>query len=228
MLTIYSPFSPDKDIIITIQSSMEELILYLQSIAALSPKLEEWLRTIIRKYSFKAGDKILEPGQVCDKIFFVRNGLIRIYHMLNQEEVSDWFIKEADVCVSVDSFFDQTESEEYLVALEDCECWGITFEELEKTFVKFPEFNVHGRIISNRYYVQLYKRSSSLKRQTPERKYKMLIDKNEDFLTRISPNHMASYLDVGRRTYFNIQRAYVEAKKRENARVKRLWKYNGN
>ncbi|HEY4291393.1 MAG TPA: Crp/Fnr family transcriptional regulator [Puia sp.] len=206
---------------------MEELIFYLHSIAPLSEKLEKWLRTIIKKYEFKAGDKILEPGHKCDKIFFVKTGLIRIYHMLDGQEVSDWFIKEGDVCISVGSFFDQSDSEEFLVALEDCECWGIKFEELEKTFVKFIEFNIHGRKISNRYYAELYRRSSALKRQTPDRKYQMLIDKNESFLTRISPDHMASYLDVGRSTYFSIKKDYLKSKKRESQRSKRLGNTNG-
>jgi CRP-like cAMP-binding protein len=201
---------------------MEELIMFLHSIAPLSPELEAWLRTIIRKYEYKAGDKILEPGRKCDKIFFVRTGLIRIYHMLGKQEVSDWFIKEGDVCISVGSFFDQSDSEEFLVALEDCECWGINFEELEATFAKFIEFNIHGRIISNRYYAEHYRRSSSLKRQTPDRKYEMLIDRNESFLTRISPDHMASYLDVGRTTYFDIKKNYMESKKRELRRNKRM------
>ncbi|HMI59771.1 MAG TPA: Crp/Fnr family transcriptional regulator [Puia sp.] len=200
---------------------MEELIMFLHSIAPLSPKLEKWLRKIIRKYEYKAGDKILVPGEKCDKIFFVSTGLIRIYHMLGKKEVSDWFIKEGDVCISVGSFFDQSDSEEFLVALEDCECWGINFEELEKTFTKFIEFNIHGRKISNRYYAELYRRSSSLKRQTPQRKYEMLLDKNETFLTRISQDDMASYLDVGRRTYFEIKKNYMASKKAELRRNKR-------
>jgi len=206
---------------------MEELIIFLHGIAPLSPKLEKWLRSIIRRYVYKAGDKILVPGKKCDKIFFVRTGLIRIYHMLDNQEVSDWFIKEGDVCISVGSFFYQIDSEEFLVALEDCECWGINFEELEKTFAKFIEFNIHGRIISNRYYAELYRRSSSLKRQTPDRKYEMLIDKNESFLTRISPDDMASYLDVGRTTYFKIKKSYVKSKKRELVRIRRGGKTNG-
>ena len=52
-------------------------------------------------------------------------------------------------------------------------------------------------------------------------KYEMLIDKNDSFLVRISPDDMASYLDVGRTTYFDIKRDYVESKKRELQRAKR-------
>ncbi len=206
---------------------MEELIVFLHSIAPLSPKLEKWLRKIIKKYEYKEGNIILEPGKKCDKIFFVIMGLVRIYHVLNGQEVSDWFIKEGDVCISVGSFFDQSDSEEFLVALEDCECWGINFEELEKTFTKFIEFNIHGRKISNHYYAELYRRSSALKRQTPYRKYEMLIDGNQSFLKRISPDHMASYLDVGRTTYFDIKKEYMKSKKQALARARRLGKTNG-
>ena len=206
---------------------MEELIYALNSIQKMSPELESRLRSVIRKHSFKKGEFILRPGQVCNRILFVSKGLIMIYHTLGRKKVADWFIKEGDFFISVESFFSQTPASEYHLALEDCECWGISFAELEETYRLFPEFNVHGRMVSNRYYMELYKRASFLKRRKPEEKYEWLLSDNTDFLHRITIDNMASYLDVGERNFKKIKAEYLKKKEREEARLKRSGKTNG-
>ncbi|MBS1659512.1 MAG: Crp/Fnr family transcriptional regulator [Bacteroidetes bacterium] len=201
---------------------MEELIYKLNLIRPLSPKLEKWLRSIIRPLTFEPGQKILVPGQICDQIYFVQKGLIRIYHMLDDAEVSDWFITNMDICVSVGSFFTQTPSREFHVALERCECWGILFPELIETYKRFPEFNIHGREIVTEYYVKLDNRSSILKRLDRDKKYEHLLATNPDFLTRISIKDMASYLDVSESTYKRMKKNYIEKMGAEAARKKRI------
>ncbi len=195
---------------------MEEVIQLLHFIRPLSPKLEKHLRSIIRLKKYRAGDIILSPEEICQNIFFVSKGLIRIYHLSDgKEEVSDWFIREGDFCISVGSFFEQTPSGEYHVAMEDCECWGISFDELEDTFNHYPEFNVHGRIISNRYYSELYYRTRSLKRASTFKKYEHLMEGHPDFLLRVSNSHMASYLDISLSSYNKIKSRYLELKRLE-------------
>jgi len=130
--------------------------------------------------------------------------------MLGNRQVTDWFLKEDDICISVGSFFNQTKSKEYHITLEDCVCWGITFKQLQKTFVLHPEFLLHGMKISNRYYEALDDRSSFLKGQTPENKYEWLIGQNPDYTNRIKIADMASYLDVGERTFKAIKAEFLQ------------------
>ena len=184
----------------------------LQFISPLSPELEKRLRRIIRRIDFKKGDEILKPGEVCTRIFFIKTGLIRIYHELGEKEITDWFLKEGDFCISVGSFFRQVESREYHVALEDCECWGISFEELENTYALYPKFNVHGRILSNTYYMELDYRTSRSKGKGAGEKYEDLISKNEDFIDRISISDMASYLGIGDSTFKAMRAQYIKKK----------------
>src|ERR1700748_1612009 len=101
---------------------MDKLLAILQSISPLSPALLNHLLSIITVQEFKKGDIILEKGKVCNYIYFIQKGLIRSYHLLGQEEVSNWFMKEDDFCISVVSFTRRTPSPDILVALEDCVC----------------------------------------------------------------------------------------------------------
>lgn len=201
---------------------MEELVKLLLGKAPMSKKLMKRLGIIVKRIEFKKGQKILIPGQVCKTIFYVESGLIRIYHMLGNQEVTDWFIREGDICISVGSFFLQLPSTEYHVALEDCVVYGISFEELEETYAKFPKFNIHGRLICQQYYTELDNRTKFLKLQENKVKYAALMDANPSFMQRLATIHVASYLGVSRSTLQKIKRAYLNEASRNAARKNRL------
>jgi CRP/FNR family transcriptional regulator, anaerobic regulatory protein len=63
-------------------------------------------------------------------IWFIEKGMLRCFYMLEDKEVSSWFMKEGDVTVSVESFFRQTISYESIQALEDSTVHYITFHTL--------------------------------------------------------------------------------------------------
>lgn len=189
---------------------MEKLILLLDRVAPLSPRLRAHLRKIIKLKKFKKGEVILPAGQVGGHIYYIEKGLVRSYYILRRKQVSNWFMKEGDIFISVLSFFRQIPSVDMHVALEDCICWGISHEELEKTYELFPEFNKHGRLISNEYYCRSEERHIALKRQKKEHKYEILMEKDPGLVSRINNEHMASYLDVSPRTYDNMRKKYAE------------------
>lgn len=200
---------------------MDKLIAILQSISPLSPALLNHLLSIITVLEFKKGDIILEKGKVCNFIYFIEKGLIRSYYMLGQEEVSNWFMKEGNFCISVLSFMRRTPSADILVALEDCVCLAMAHDKLEETYRLFPEYNLHGRIIASEYYCQSEERHMANKRQNKEDKYEQLMDKDPDLVKRVSNKHMASYLNASLRTYTDMRKNYREKKIREAKKGKR-------
>jgi len=46
-----------------------------------------------------------KEGEVCVKINFVTKNLLRCFYFRNKIEVTSWFMREADVIISVESFF---------------------------------------------------------------------------------------------------------------------------
>jgi CRP-like cAMP-binding protein len=190
--------------------SVQKLIQLLDAIIPLSAGLEKHLRSKIRRIDYQKGDIILAEGAVCQSIFYIESGLVRSFYRLNGKEVSNWFMKEGDICISVLSFLRQTPSYDILVALEPCLCWGITHGQLEETYKKYPAFNVHGRMISNEYYCRSEERIFAMRRQAPQDKYEQLMKQDPELVLRVPNSQMASYLDVGGRTYDMIRKVYRE------------------
>ncbi len=192
---------------------MEELIQYLLAVAPMSERLVAHLRTIIIELNFKKNQVILEKGEVCQFIFYMESGLVRSFYRVGKKEVSNWFMKEGDICISVLSFFRRVASADSIVALEDCRSWGITYEQLEKAYREFPEFNVHGRIIAGEYYCRSEERHLNNRGLTPEAKYEQLMTEQPDLLQRVNKRQIAAYLDVSHRTFYQIQKDFLEKQK---------------
>jgi CRP/FNR family transcriptional regulator, anaerobic regulatory protein len=129
-------------------------------------------------------------------------------------------MREGDVCVSIMSFFEQAPAVDNIVALEDCECWGISFDQLEEAYRLFPEFNYHGRVIDNKYYLLSERRNLWVLRQTPEDKYAQIMETDSDLVERITRSHLASYLNVSERTFYKIHKDYLAMKKKAAKRSK--------
>src|ERR1700760_502187 len=147
---------------------MEALIRLLHAVLPLSPPLEAHLRCRIKCYRFKKGELIVAAGEKASHILYLEEGLIRSFSTVKGKRASNYFMREGDIIISVESFLQQVAALESIEALEDCVCWGITFEELQETYALFPEFNIHGRIITGMYYCRSEARHRSKHRKNPE------------------------------------------------------------
>lgn len=188
---------------------MENLLALLHSIKPLSPALESHLRSIIAFKRFEKGEIMLREGDIAKRIFFIEKGLVRSYYFEENMEASNWFMKEGDVCISICSFLEQEPSEDTLVALEDCETWGISYDQLELTYDRFPEFERHGRIVTGKYYVWSEKRHKAILRKTPSYKYANLMQSNPDLARRVPVKDLGTYLNISERTFSRIRKKYA-------------------
>ncbi len=109
---------------------MEALIKLLHAVYPLSPALQAHLRSKIECYRFKKGKNIVTAGEIASHILYVEKGLVRSYSIVKGKRASNYFMREGDIVISVESFLQQIPAYETLEALEDCVCWGISHAEL--------------------------------------------------------------------------------------------------
>jgi len=192
---------------------MEPLITLLNMIQPLSPALDDYLRYTLRPRTIRRKEILLREGDIARHINFVEKGLFRSYYMLDEEEVSSWFMKENDIFVSVQSFFFQSPSYETIEALEDSVIWGISFEQLQYIYKHYPEFHVHRGTLLEKYYALSEQRSYMTKRQAAYDRYVYLIEKEPELIQRVNSKHLASYLGLNRSTYSHLKSEYIARQK---------------
>ena len=175
---------------------MKELLIYINSIYPLSHGLEDHLTAILKLKELPRKTYLLRAGHVCRNICFIKSGLLRCFYLRDNNEVSSWFMKEGDVIVSVESFFQQKESYESIQALEDCEIYCIEHSQLEKIYRVFPEFNFISRVLLQKYYTLSEQRLYSLRMQRAQERYDYLIEHHAELILRVPAKYLASYLGI--------------------------------
>lgn len=184
---------------------MNELLAYLNSIHPLSEETKDYLLEHLKNIEVPRKDFILKQGRVCYSIYFVKEGLLRCFYIKNDKEINSWFMKEGDVIVSVESFFDQIPGYENIQALEDCVLYYINHDELQYLYNNHPEFNFVGRVLIEKYYKLSEQRLYSLRMQKAAEKYNFMMNNFSHIIQRVPSKHIASYLGITEETLSRIR-----------------------
>lgn len=185
---------------------MEQLLNFLSSVYPLSEALKDYLVTHLRQRFILRKEFLLKAGHICKHIYFIESGLLRCFYNKDDTDVSSWFMKEGDVIISVESFFDQKPSYESIQALEDTLVHYISFQELEHIYHHFLEFNFVGRILVQNYYKLSEQRLFSMRLQTAVERYHFLLENFPELVRRVPTGDIASYLGVSRETLSRIKK----------------------
>ena len=184
---------------------MKKLLFYLNSIYPLSSALIKHLQSILKSKELPKKAYILRKGFVCKNVFFIERGLLRCFYEKDDKEVCSLFMKEGDVIISVESFFNQSTSYENIQALEECVLHYINYEELQYIFRHFPEFNFIGRVLTEKYYTLSEQRLYSIRMQRAQERYQYMLDYFPEIIKRIPSKYIASYLSITEETLSRIR-----------------------
>lgn len=151
---------------------------------------------------YKKKEFLLRAGEINDRIFYVKKGLLRVYMVYEEKEINTWFVKENEFISSVNSYYNETPSEEFIQALEDSEI--ISFK--KSTYSMVLKHNHKLALFAiKQLYIKLCEYSDQcqyLRILSAEKKYEFLKKKNPEVLERVSQKHVASFLGI-ETTYLN-------------------------
>jgi CRP-like cAMP-binding protein len=151
------------------------LIQTINQIAPLSEELEKCIISSLKEEKFHKRDLLLKEGQIAKRIYFIQKGFCRAYYIKEDKEYTTWFMGEGDIMISVFSFFTRKPSVETIEVLEDSVLLSLSWEQLQKLYTDFPDFNLVGRIITEQYYIKSEERAISLRTMSARDRYLSLI-----------------------------------------------------
>ena len=114
-------------------------------------------------------------------------------------------MKEGDIIISVESFFDQKASYESIQALEDSLLYCIEYAQLEHIYRAYPEFNFVARVLLQKYYKLSEQRLYSLRMQRSQERYDYLMEHAPELILRVPAKHLATYLGMAEETVSRIR-----------------------
>ncbi|RZK00875.1 MAG: Crp/Fnr family transcriptional regulator [Flavobacterium sp.] len=195
-----------------------DLLQVLGHITPLPEPFQQRISEQIHEENFKAKQILLRPGETARRIYFVKKGLLRAYYIDEKgKEHTTWFVGDGDLMISVYSFLAQRTAEEYIEVLQDCVLQSLSWSQLQSYYADFKEGNLIGRIVTEKYYIISEERSLFLRTQTPEERYRIMLERYPTIEQLTTTSNIASYLDVSRETLSRLKSKMLRNKRTANA-----------
>ena len=184
---------------------MENIFDILNQFATISEDAKVELLKIISIKKIEKGSIVLHQGNICRNLYFIKSGFVRGFYNQDGKEITSWFAFENEPFTSMYSFVSQKSSLENLEILEDSVLYDISYENLQLLFKKYSEFNLIGRLLIEKYYIELEERTISLQFQSAKERYQNIIDNQPQLLQKASLGMIASYLGISQETLSRIR-----------------------
>jgi CRP/FNR family transcriptional regulator, anaerobic regulatory protein len=175
-----------------------KMLEFLNVIYPMSSGLQEEIMDLIQFKTLRKRQVLLKKGEVCRNIYFVTKGLLRLYYYTEEggPQVSAWFMREGDICVSVHSYYNQVKSYEYIQAEEPCELIYIGYDQLEALYRKYLEFNFIGRVLTIKYMIDLHWQLRDIRYLKTDKRYNSLLNRDPALIQRVPAKYIASFLSM--------------------------------
>lgn len=184
---------------------MKLFLNHIATISQLKEEAQEALSVNLKKVELQKGDYLLKEGSVCRNLYFLEQGCLRGFYLLNDKEITHWFGFENDFVTSFHSFITRTASVENLQVLEDSILWSISYDSLYSLYDQFPEIERLGRVACENYYLCLEERYVNAQFKTAADRYKELMESNPNLLLRVPLGFIASFLGISQETLSRIR-----------------------
>ncbi|HRF27894.1 MAG TPA: Crp/Fnr family transcriptional regulator, partial [Ferruginibacter sp.] len=129
-------------------------------------------------------------------IYFITNGLARIFYLKDGIDVTESFAFEQQIIVRVESLFTGKPSRKGIQVLEDSDITAIDANALFELYDRFPDIERLFRKIFEASHVETVHRIESIQFHTADERYRELLEEAPDLLKRVPLKYIASYLGI--------------------------------
>jgi CRP-like cAMP-binding protein len=182
--------------------------LFIQRLEKLHPLddvLREKVAAVTNITDYPAGKYILKAGQVCDRACMVASGLLRSFYIREDKEITSRLMDEGYIATSWISFYTQKPGNEYIQALEDTVILSISYTDIQRLYIEFPEFNTIGRKQVEYSFLLAEQRTQMLRKHTAEEKYQYFLDNHPTLMQRVPLRQIATYLGMDEATLSRVR-----------------------
>jgi signal-transduction protein with cAMP-binding, CBS, and nucleotidyltransferase domain len=183
---------------------MIELIQFINKFQQLDNETEEAVKKFYVEETYKKDEYIVEAGNICTKVIFIKSGLVRRFFIHNDHDVTIWIYGSNQMATCMPSFFGQKPAYEYLQACVDTVAYSVSFEGDYK-LLEYPLF-AKFHIKQLRFYLAgVDEVNYRFKLMTAKEKYTFMLKYFPEIIQKAKLKHIASFLDVSQETLSRIR-----------------------
>jgi CRP-like cAMP-binding protein len=190
------------------------LLKYFLKIQPLSPQEILAIDETMAIQQFKKGTVLLKEGQTSTEAYFVLEGIIRQYYLIDGEEKTTDFFADEQWVLSLNSINLNAPSKHYLECCTDCSVLVGNSEKGEGLYQKFPNLGTVSRKLMENVFVELQTKMEAFTINPPIIRYQNLLKSNPDLFQRIPQYQIASYIGVTPESLSRIRKRLIQKSKK--------------
>lgn len=144
----------------------------------------------------EANQLLFSADKVFDKFWFVQEGIIRAYRLIDGNDFTYSFFLPGDICVDYESYLKGTESNHFFEALSDSVYLKFDKQAIEALFETHPRIERIARAMAEKAYLRAVERLKEFQSDSLEVRYLNLISQNHALFQSAPLQHIASFLGV--------------------------------
>jgi len=159
----------------------------------------------VKVEQFTKNDILVRVAEVCPKVWFVHQGILRHYAIEGEKEGTVWFSFPGDLLTEVVSFTTQQPAHHNIIAITDCTLLSISYKELQHFYDTEKVWERFGRLTTEQYMLALMARSYNLLFRNGKQKYDDFLAKHPEALQHIPLHQIADFIGVKFETLSRIR-----------------------
>lgn len=173
----------------------DEIINFICSQIALSEDEKNIIREVNLIRHYKKDTILLEEGQYSKECFYIIQGCVRSYYLIDGNEKTTEFYTENETIRTI-SYAKKEPSKYYLSCLEDCVISAGSEEKNKILIEKIPKLETLISKMNNQLLVENQISFDNFKNMNPEMRYQHVIATKPYLLDRVPQYHLATYLGI--------------------------------
>lgn len=174
----------------------QKLLTYFSKILPLSQEEIDGIVATLTIKNYPKGSILLKEGEISMEAYFVLEGCVRQYFLIEGEEKTNNFFSEEQWVISVNSMTNNRPSKHFLECCEDSILVVGNREKEEALYKQFPKLETISRKVMEKVFAEQQELSGSYFTDSPEERYLKLIQTRPELIQRIPQYMIASYIGV--------------------------------
>ena len=177
----------------------------------LEDKDVETIMPYIGFMEFEKRQTILSTNEKCKGIYFVSQGLFRVYTLKDAVEVNITFMKENEFFTDYESLMSGNNCKYGIEAIESTKIIFLPYDKLLESYDKSHMLERLGRLMVERALANLIALNNSSSNLKAEQKYAEFEQNNKDLVHRIPLKHLASFIGIAPESLSRLRKSRVES-----------------
>lgn len=174
----------------------KKLIAYFLRIMPLSQAEIEAIVETTHIQFYPKGTILLQEGQISAEVYFVLEGCVRQYYMVEGDEKTNNFFTEGQWVISINSFQEMQPATHFMACCTDTYLVVGNREKEEDLYKRFPKLETVSRVVMQKVFAEQQQIMEDFLTNTPEQRYLKLLETRADLLQTIPQYQIASYIGV--------------------------------